>query len=67
MTESKENHTEHLANLEISEFDKAYFIQTRKEIDTEKQERDKLLHFAILFLTGISVAATQIVKELPVI
>ncbi len=40
-------------------FEREYFIQTRKEIDTEKRERDRLLHFAILVLVGVPVAALQ--------
>jgi len=33
-----------------TEFQQAYFIQTRNEIDTEKRLRDTTLHFAILVL-----------------
>ena len=33
-----------------------YFIQTRKEIDTEKRERDHILNFAIVVLGAIGFA-----------
>ena len=41
---------------EPSEFEIAYFIQTRKEIDTEKKLRDTTLHFAILVLGAVCLA-----------
>ncbi|MFB3880999.1 MAG: hypothetical protein ACE149_07030 [Armatimonadota bacterium] len=41
---------------ELDEFAKAYFIQTRSEIDTEKRERDQMLNFAILVLGAIGFA-----------
>ena len=36
-----------------------YYLQTRREIDTEKQERDKLLHFIILVLGAVSFSVAQ--------
>lgn len=36
-----------------------YFIQTRKEIDTEKQERDKILNYAFLVMGAIGFAVAQ--------
>ena len=44
---------------EFPHFEREYFIQTRKEIDTEKRKRDRLLHFAILLLGGISALIIQ--------
>ena len=40
---------------EMPIFIRDYFIQTRAEIDTEKRERDRLLHFAIILLGGVMV------------
>ena len=39
-----------------SVFEREYFIQTRKEIDTEKRERDKILNFIVLILGAIGFA-----------
>lgn len=36
----------------MADFETDYFVQTRREIDTEKLERNKLLHLAILVLGG---------------
>ncbi len=47
----------------ISEFELQYFIQTRREIDTEKQERNKLLNYAVLATGAFSVALSQIEKS----
>lgn len=44
---------------EPSKFIIAYFIQTRKEIDTEKRERDQMLNFAVLVLGAIAFAISQ--------
>lgn len=44
---------------EPSSFIRAYFIQTRKEIDTEKRERDQMLNFALLVLGAIGFAVAQ--------
>lgn len=41
------------------DFIKAYFIQTRQEIDTEKRERDQILHFVILVLGAMGFAIIQ--------
>ena len=52
-----------------SNFDQAYFIQTRKEIESEKHERDVLLNFAILVLGAVgfglfqSSTAQQFIRE----
>jgi len=35
------------------QFFREYFIQTRKEIDVEKHERDQLLNFCIVFLGAV--------------
>lgn len=43
----------------MSIFERRYFIQTRKEIDTEKRERDRLLHFAIILLGGVTAVLFQ--------
>jgi len=32
---------------DLNEFEREYFLQTRREIDTEKKERDALLNFAV--------------------
>jgi len=42
-----------------NEFEKAYFIQTRSEIDTEKKERDHMLNFAILVLGAVGFSISQ--------
>jgi len=47
----------------ISEFELQYFIQTRREIDTEKQERNKLLNYAVLATGAFSLALAQIEKS----
>jgi hypothetical protein len=44
---------------EPSEFFRAYFIQTRQDIDTEKRERDQMLNFAIATLGAIGFAVVQ--------
>lgn len=44
----------------LSQFEVHYFVQTRREIDTEKQERNKLLHYALLITGAIAVAITQL-------
>ena len=41
------------------EFDRAYFIQTRLEIDTEKRERDRILNFAVVVLGALGFAVVQ--------
>ena len=46
-------------NIELNDFYKDYFIQTRKEIDTDKIERDRLLHFVIILFGGVLVLFTQ--------
>lgn len=45
---------------EFSQFETQYFIQTRREIDTEKQERNKLLHYALLAAGAIALALSQL-------
>lgn len=47
-----------------AKFLREYFIQTRKEIDTEKRERDKMLHFAIILLGGVLLFIVQSEKLL---
>lgn len=44
---------------DMPEFEREYFIQTRKEIDTEKQERDHILNFAIIILGALGFAVIQ--------
>jgi len=44
---------------EPSGFDREYFLQTRKEIDTEKRERDHLLNFAVVILGALAFAVVQ--------
>jgi hypothetical protein len=41
-----------------------YIIQTRREIDIEKQERNKLLYYAITAIGALAIAVTQIDKQL---
>jgi hypothetical protein len=36
-------------------FTQEYILQLHREIDTEKQERDKILHFTILLLTSYAI------------
>ncbi|MEW5982213.1 MAG: hypothetical protein AB1806_07560 [Acidobacteriota bacterium] len=45
-----------MASSELSDFEREYFTQTRKEIDTEKQERNKILNYGILATGAMSVA-----------
>ena len=40
-------------------FIRDYFMQTRKEIDTEKHERDRLLHFVIIVIGALAFAVIQ--------
>ena len=44
---------------EPSSFDREYFLQTRREIDTEKRERDHLLNFAVVILGALAFAVVQ--------
>jgi len=44
----------------LSPFEREYFIQTRKEIDTEKQERNRILNYGILVIGGIGVALSRV-------
>jgi len=44
---------------DMSDFEREYFLQTRREIDTEKHERDQLLNFAILVLGAIVFGVAQ--------
>ncbi len=46
-------------SCEVPNFITEYFVQTRREIDTEKHERDRLLHFAIILLGGLAVITIQ--------
>ncbi|MCX7346993.1 MAG: hypothetical protein NTU78_14850 [Alphaproteobacteria bacterium] len=41
------------------DFRKAYFVQTRQEIDTEKRERDHILHLIVLVLGALGFAIIQ--------
>lgn len=59
MERSADNTVPDLSKTTLPGFEREYFIQTRKEIDTEKRERDRLLHFAILLLGGVSVVVLQ--------
>jgi len=44
---------------EPSEFVRAYFVQTRNEIDTEKRERDRILDFIVLILGALAFGIFQ--------
>lgn len=44
---------------ELTEFEKEYFIETRKEIDTEKRERDQMLNFAIVVVAAVGFGISQ--------
>ncbi len=44
---------------EMSEFMREYFLQTRREIDTEKSSRDSILNFAILTIGAIGFGMFQ--------
>jgi hypothetical protein len=46
--------------LGLSEFERQYFLQTRQEIDTEKQERNKILNYAIVSLGVLALAIVRI-------
>ena len=46
-----------------SDFEVEYFTQTRREIDSEKQERNKVLNFGILAAGGFSYALAQLGKS----
>ncbi|HUI08619.1 MAG TPA: hypothetical protein VL486_16585 [Verrucomicrobiae bacterium] len=43
----------------FSQFEREYFVQTRKEIDTEKQERNKILNYAILATGAVSLVLSK--------
>lgn len=43
----------------MSDFDREYFIQARKEIDTEKRERDHILNIAVVVLGALGFAFIQ--------
>ena len=45
---------------DIHQFEIQYFIQTRREIDTEKQERNKLLNYALLATGAFAFALAQV-------
>lgn len=42
-----------------NDFRRAYFVQTRQEIDTEKRERDYILYLVILVLGALGFAIIQ--------
>lgn len=44
---------------EPTDFEREYILQTRREIDTEKQERDHILNFAVVVLGAIAFAIAQ--------
>ena len=44
----------------VSNFEKDYFVQTRKEIDTEKQERNKLLNYGVIAIGAVSAGLLQL-------
>lgn len=44
---------------EQTDFDREYLLQTRKEIDTEKRERDHILYLAVVVLGAIGFAMAQ--------
>lgn len=52
-----------LHKTEITEFELEYIMQTRREIDTEKQERNKLFNYAILATSAFTLAIAQIEKS----
>jgi len=43
----------------LTQFELEYFIQTRKEIDTEKQERNKILNYAIIATGAVSLLISK--------
>ena len=53
---------------EMTDFGREYFIQTRKEIDTEKQERNKILNYAVNSMgsgLGAALKAAYLAGESP--
>jgi hypothetical protein len=48
---------------DLSQFEIQYFIQTRREIDTEKQERNKLLNYALIATGAFAIALAQIERS----
>lgn len=50
----------------ISDFEKDYFIQTRKEIDTEKQERNKLLNYGVVAIGAVAAGLLQLESKVTV-
>lgn len=44
----------------LSEFERQYFLQTRQEIDTEKQERNKILNYAIVALGAVALTFSRV-------
>ena len=51
----------------LSEFEIQYFIQTRKEIDTEKQERNKLLNYGVVATGALTLGIMQIDKSFEIL
>jgi len=49
---------------EPSEFEREYFLQTRREIDSEKRERDQVLNFAVIVLGALAFAVVQSEKAM---
>ena len=52
-----------IVEADLSQFEVQYFIQTRKEIDTEKQERNKLLHYALIAAGASAIGLAQIERS----
>lgn len=48
---------DHFDSEKVSPFLLAYIVQTRKEIDTEKHERDQILNYIIVAASGIGFVA----------
>lgn len=51
--------------VQMGQFEREYFIQTRKEIDVEKQERDRLLNFATAFVGIVMAGLISAAKDGP--
>lgn len=43
----------------MDHFTREYILQLHREIDTEKQERDRILHFTILLLTSYAIGVAS--------
>jgi len=49
--------------MHVKAFEREYFIQTRKEIDSEKQARTRLFHYAVIVFGGLTAFYIDMYKD----